>query len=127
MSKGRTIVKNNGHNAALNILDTGKTVLATVTTQQRELKIVDKKVTTIVKEGNIIGSIKDMLTMDYKVNETLPGHVVIKQSIYPPYPDYPEEKLKWENGKVVRTRYGHPVYEWSYYTEDINDTDNIIV
>jgi len=83
---------------------------------------------TVRRSALIKGMVSDLTTVGFKAGDTLPGKIVVKESLQPFNPNNPERDLKiaGDTGIVCRVD-DQPIYRQSFYTSDPNAEDELIM
>lgn len=116
----------NEQGGILNVLEEeGLSGVMAMEVQQKELKMSNKKLTTVTKTAQIKGYVDTMMLLNYEAGDVMHGKIVVKYSLVPPIGSDPEAFLFWEEGIVRRTKAGIPIYRYSFYTEDNSDHDEL--
>jgi hypothetical protein len=81
----------------------------------------------VVRKARINGKVTDLLNVDYKAGQELPGQIVVLESLTPFDNENPDRDLKIAGKTGVICRYfDQPIYRQCYYTSNINSQDELI-
>ena len=75
----------------------------------------------------IHGTVNDLMKADYRVNQKLPGKIVVSESLIPFNDKNPDRNLKvaGKTGVVLRVN-DQPIYRQTFYTTEENATDELV-
>lgn len=126
--RGKVHIIPNQQNKLSSITEEGK---VKIDIRQIEVHVEDGCVKQVIKEHYMEAPV-EILAYRIRKNEILPGniHVLHQTEIY--NEDDPMEALLWQDGMVVRTCNGEPIYEVKWYDEQENyepekEIDRILV
>jgi len=126
--RGRVHIIPNQQNKLSSITEEGK---VKIDIRQIELHMENGYGKQVIKEHYLEAPV-EILSYRIKKNAILPGNIHIVQQTEPYNEDDTMEALLWQDGKVVRTINGEPVYEVKWYDEQENfepekEIDRILV
>lgn len=126
--RGKVHIIPNQQNKLSAITEEGK---VKIDIRQIELHIEDGYGKQVVKEHYMETPV-EILAYRIKKNATLPGNIHVLQQTQPYNDDDHMEALLWQDGHVVRTCNGEPIYEVKWYDEQENyepekEIDRILV
>lgn len=126
--RGRVHIIPNQDNKLSSITAEGK---VKIDIRQIELHIENEYGKKVVKEHYLEAPV-EILAYKIKKNSLLPGNIHVVQQVEPYNEDDHLEALLWQDGRVVRTVDGEPVYEVKWYAEQENyepekEIDRILV
>lgn len=76
----------------------------------------------------IKGLISDLVAANFKPNQTLPGRIIVKESLEPFNPENPDQHLKIAGTTgVVCNIGGEPIYRDTFYVNDPNAQDILVM
>ncbi len=82
---------------------------------------------TVKRSALIKGLVKDLVAYGFHKDQTLPGKIVVKESLTPFNPENPERDLKVAGSTGVVCRMDdQPIYRQTFYTQHIEAEDNLI-
>jgi hypothetical protein len=96
--------------------------------EQTAPMVTDKGWLKISKRSSLIkGKVEDLQILDYVAGQTLPGLIVIKESLTPFNTESPDRDLKiaGDTGVVCRVD-DQPIYRQTFYTTNPNAYDELI-
>ena len=74
------------------------------------------------------GKVEELTALDLRVDNELPGKIVVKESHEPFNPQTPDRDLKIAGDTGIVCRVGdQPIYRQTFYTQDINAEDTLIM
>ena len=84
-----------------------------------------------VKNSNrstlLLGKIEDLQALNLKANETLPGKIIVKESVEPFSSTDPDRDLKYAGDTgIICAVDGQPIYRKSFFTADMNAEDVLV-
>ena len=83
---------------------------------------------TVKRSALIKGLVSDLTTAGFNSGDTLPGRIVVRESLEPFNPNNPDRDLKiaGDSGIVCRVD-DQPIYRQSFYTSNPNAEDELIM
>ncbi len=111
--RGKVHIIPNQQNKLSSITEEGK---VKIDIRQIELHVEDGYAKEVVKEHYMEAPV-EILSYRIKRNSLLPGNIHVMQQTEPYNDDDHMEALLWQDGRVVRTINGEPVYEVKWYDE----------
>lgn len=80
-----------------------------------------------VRKARIIGTFNDLKNMDFKKGQTLPGKIVVLESLTPFNQEEPDRDIKvaGDTGVICRVD-DQPIYRRAVYTNNMNAIDELI-
>ena len=74
------------------------------------------------------GKVEELTALDLRVDNELPGKIVVKESHEPFNPQTPDRDLKIAGDTGIVCRVGdQPIYRQTFYTQDVNAEDTLIM
>lgn len=118
-----TVVVANEYGGVILCKEEDEVLSGEIILMQRSYRNTDNYLVEETRFTKLQDDICRMTIMGFKPGEVLPGNIVMKQrvSFKPGY-----VKLKGPNGRLLRDEAGIPVWGRTYYTEDTEDTDELI-
>lgn len=122
--KLETVVVDNGLGGAIAIVEEDDILSGEVILMQRTYTCDGTSTIEETRFARLIDDVSRMVLHEFKPGRILQGDIVMKQRIgYAP--GY--TKIKQSNGRLLRDHEGNPVWGRTYYTEDEEDRDDLIV
>ena len=100
-----------------------------VRVQQSAMQINDQGwLRPVVRTALIKGKVEDLLSAQFQANESLPGKIVVKESLLPFNSENPDRDLKvaGTTGVICRVN-DEPIYRQTFYTTNENAVDELIM
>ena len=97
--------------------------------EQNAIQINDEGWLRRSKRSALIkGKVEDLLSFDFKAEQSLPGKIVVKESLIPFNPENPDKNLKiaGDTGIICRVD-DEPIYRQTFYTQNENAIDEFIM
>tara|TARA_B100001173_G_scaffold301534_1_gene302222 strand:+ start:879 stop:1463 length:585 start_codon:yes stop_codon:yes gene_type:complete len=84
-----------------------------------------------VKNSNrstlLLGKLEDLQALDLKANQTLPGKIIVKESVEPFSGNDPDRDLKYAGDTgIICAVDGQPIYRKSFFTADVYAEDVLV-
>lgn len=99
-----------------------------VRVEQEAVQINDQGWLRNVKRSTLIkGKVEDLIAVGYKQGTEIPGKIIVVESLTPFNPENPDKDLKiaGETGVICRVD-DQPVYRQTFYTSNLNASDELI-
>lgn len=100
-----------------------------VKVQQTAVQINDQGwLKHVVRTALIKGKVDDLISCDFKAEQSLPGKIVVKESLIPFNSENPDRDLKiaGDTGIVCRLD-DQPIYRQTFYTQNVNAVDEFVM
>lgn len=95
--------------------------------EQEATEIVNGWFRKVVRTARIAGGVKDLQEAKLTAGQEMPGKIVVKESLIPFNSENPDSDLKIAGSTGVICRYDdQPIYRKSFFTANLNDTDEFI-
>lgn len=82
-----------------------------------------------VKRSALIkGRVNDLVEVNYKEFDEIPGKIVVRESLTPFNPENPDKNLKIAGSSGIICRLNdEPIYRQTFFTSNLNDLDELIM
>lgn len=100
-----------------------------VKVQQLAMQINDQGwLRQVLRTALIKGKVEDLLKCDFKADQVIPGKIIVRESLTPFNEENPDRDLKvaGSTGVVCRVN-DQPIYRQSFYTQNMNSVDELIM
>jgi len=128
MNEGKVLVKADEQGNVIGISENNPEY-GYVKVQQVSMQINDEGwLRRSLRTALIKGKVEDLLSFDFKAEQSLPGKIVVKESLIPFNPENPDKNLKiaGDTGIICRLD-DEPIYRQTFYTQNENAIDEFIM
>lgn len=119
-----TVVVDNGHGGTVITIEEDDILSGEVILMQRYYRQSDNYLVEETRFARLIDDVCRMTTHEFYPGEPMIGNIIMKQRTMFAL-GY--KKLKNSNGTLMRDKDGIPIWGRTYYSEDVEDKDELII